>query len=143
MVNLQEQVPYREGTHPVFTSSENGCTHVGKNTSREHIRQFQVDGGVIPKNASDPRCDYLLLNDDKKTARYIELKGSDIEKAISQIENTIKLLHPSISSYTIYRRIVFRTGSHSVNSRIVTNWKKRYGKNNGVVISERKYEENI
>ena len=143
MVNLLEHTPYREGTHPVFTSSENGCTHVGKNVSLEKIRQFKVDGGVIPKNAQESRCDYLLLNDDKKTARYIELKGSDIEKAISQIEKTIEMIHPSIPAYQIYRRIVFRTGSHSVNSRIVTNWKKRYGKNNGAVISERKYEENI
>ena len=143
MANLLEHTPFREGRHPTFTSSENGCTHVGKNNSREHVRQFQVDGGIIPKNAPDPRCDYLLLNDDKQTARYIELKGSDIEKAIAQIENTIRMLHPSISSYTIFRRIVYRTGSHSVNSRSVTTWKLKYGKNNGAVVSERKYEENI
>ena len=143
MGSLLEHKPYREGTYSTFTSSENGCTHVGKNISRNNVRQFQVDGGIVPQNAPDQRCDYLLLNDDKQTARYIELKGSDIEKAIEQIENTIRMLHSSISSYTIFRRIVYRTGSHSVNSRFVTTWKLKYGKNNGAVVSERKYEENI
>ena len=104
--------------------------------------QFKVDGGIIPKNAPDSRCDYLLLNDKKETAYFIELKGSDIEKAISQIENSIAMFRHEIPQYKLFRRIVYRTGSHDVRLSSVTRWKKRFG-NGGAIVSERKYEENI
>ena len=60
--------------------------HVGKNKNRHMIRQFKVDGEVVAAGDMSPRCDYLLLNDDAKTSYYIELKGSDLVKAIEQIE---------------------------------------------------------
>lgn len=142
MANLLEYAPFRAGNHSTFTSSENGCTHVGKNVDRDAVRQFKVDGGIIPKNAPDSRCDYLLLNDKKETAYFIELKGSDIEKAISQVENSIAMFRHEIPQYKIFRRIVYRTGSHDVRLSSVTRWKKRFG-NNGAIVSERKYEENI
>lgn len=28
--NINDYTPFREGNHPVFPSSENGCKHVGK-----------------------------------------------------------------------------------------------------------------
>ncbi len=127
MAKLLEYAPYRQGAHAMFTSSENGCKHIGKNNDRNNVRQFQVDGGIFSKDDNCTRCDYLLLNDDKETAYYIELKGSDINKAISQIENTISMLHREIVNYAIYRRIVYRTGSHDVRGPQVLRWKKKYG----------------
>ena len=89
--NINDYKPFRTGQYPVFTSSENGCRHIGNNTKRQYVRHFKVDGEIFTGTV-ETRCDYLLLNDDTKTAYYIELKGSDLSKAIRQIENTITLL---------------------------------------------------
>lgn len=140
-ININKCMPHREGTHQTFTSSENGCTHVGINVDRNVVRQFKVDGEVLQEGHADSRCDYILLNDDKKSSYYIELKGSDLKKAIQQIEDTINMIAPSIPTYMVFRRIIYRTGSHDVHDSKVTFWK---GKNKGsVIIKSRMLEENI
>ncbi len=138
--NINDYTPFREGNHPVFPSSENGCKHVGKNINRQSIRHFKVDGEIF-KGPGEERCDVLLLNDEStpKTSYYIELKGSDLPKAIRQIENTIKLLSPSLRGYVVLRRIVYHTGSHNVRASSVLRWRAKYN----AVIKEREYSENI
>lgn len=136
--NINDYQPFRTGQYPVFTSSENGCRHIGNNTKRQYVRHFKVDGEIFTGTV-ETRCDYLLLNDDTKTAYYIELKGSDLSKAIRQIENTIKLLSPSLPGYAVLRRIVYHTGSHNVHASEVLRWKARYK----AVVKERAYSENI
>lgn len=133
--------PYREGRYPLFTSSENRCTHVGKNVHGNMVRQFKIDGEVFPKDTSPERCDYLLLNDEAKTSYYIELKGSDLEKAIEQIEGTIAMIAPSIPTYSVYRRIVYKTATHKIHESKVLLWQKRYIKS--AAIKERRLEESI
>lgn len=136
--NINDYTPFREGNHPVFSSSENGCRHIGNNVSRQYVRHFRVDGEVF-SGPGEERCDYLLLNDEAKTSYYIELKGSDLSKAIRQIENTIRLIAPSLSGYAILRRIVYHTGSHNVRASDVMRWKAKCK----AVIKEREYSENI
>lgn len=136
--NINDYTPFREGKHPVFSSSENGCRHIGNNVSRQYIRHFKVDGEVF-SGSGEERCDYLLLNDEAKTSYYIELKGSDLSKAIRQIENTIKLIAPSLSGYAVFRRIIYHTGSHNVRASDVLRWKAK----RSAVIKEREYSENI
>lgn len=132
--NINDYKPFREGNHSVFPSSENGCRHVGNNTKRQYVRHFKVDGEVF-RGPGEERCDYLLLNDEAATSYYIELKGSDLPKAIRQIENTIKLLSPSLPGYAVLRRIVYHTGSHNVHASEVLRWKARYK----AVVKERAY----
>ena len=132
--NINDFTPHRAGQHSVFTSAENRCTHVGKNKNRHMIRQFKVDGEVVAAGDMSPRCDYLLLNDDAKTSYYIELKGSDLVKAIEQIETTVAMIAPSIPEYAVLRRIVFRTGTHGIQTRPVLSWKRKHG--NTVVIKD-------
>ena len=95
--------------------------------------------GKFSEGPGEERCDYLLLNDEAATSYYIELKGSDLPKAIRQIENTIKLLSPSLPGYAVLRRIVYHTGSHNVHASEVLRWKARYK----AVVKEREYSENI
>ena len=140
-ININGCVPYREGRHQTFTSSENGCTHIGKNVNHNVVRQFKVDGEVLQEGHADSRCDYVLLNDEKKTSYYIELKGSDLKKAIQQVEDTISMIAPSIPTYTIFRRIIYRTGSHNVHDSKVTVWKGRH--KSSAIIKSRMLEENI
>lgn len=138
--SINDYPPYRAGKHSVFTSSENGCTHCGKNMSQCMVRQFKIDGGVFT-DGTTPRCDYLLLNDDRHTSYYIELKGSDLPKAIEQLEHTISMISPSIPDYKVFRRIVYRTGSHKIRESKVVLWQRKHG--SSVQIKARKLEENI
>ena len=100
----------------------------------------QVDGEVVAAGDMSPRCDYLLLNDDAKTSYYIELKGSDLVKALSRLRLPCHDA-PSIPEYAVLRRIVFRTGTHGIQTRPVLSWKRKHG--NTVVIKERLLEETI
>lgn len=138
-VNINSHKPYCEGKHSVFISKENNCTHRGKNASRCAVRQFKIDGDVF-KDGDAQRCDFLLLNDDKQTSYYIELKGSDLPKAINQIEHTIAIISPSLPNYKVFRRIVYRTGTHRIRESIVIQWRK---KNRTALIRERLLEEDI
>lgn len=142
MAMLDGCAPVRCGTHSKFVSSENGCSHIGNNKDSNYVRQYQVDGQVVPSTSTVERCDYLLLNDTKQNAYYIELKGSDIHKAMRQIDNSVCMIQSSHLGYTIYRRIVYRSGSHDVNSSAVTRWKRTHGVNY-VIIKSIKIEENI
>lgn len=57
--NINDYTPFREGNHPVFPSSENGCKHVGKNINRQSIRHFKVDGEIFKargKNGATFSC---------------------------------------------------------------------------------------
>lgn len=134
--------PARCGTYSKFVSSENGCSHIGNNKDNSYIRQYKVDGDVFSPASTAERCDYLLLNDTKQNAYYIELKGSDIHKAMQQIDNSVSMLQPAHAGYTVYRRIVYRTGSHDVNSSVVTRWKCKHGVNK-VIVKSIKIEETI
>lgn len=101
--NINDYQPFREGRHPVFTSPENGCKHIGKNVNKQYIRHFKVDGEVF-RGPGEERCDYLLLNDEAATSYYIELKGSDLPKA----RDILATVSYRISDITlIYKNLAF------------------------------------
>jgi len=139
-MNINDYTPRRSGTYAEFVSSENGCKHIGRNVSGHEIRQFKIDGEVIAKNSGSARCDYLLLNDDAKSAYYIELKGSDLEKAIQQIESTVQLFQTSLPDYTPYRRIIYFSGTTDIKGSAVQRWKAKHPT---AIIRRRFYSEAI
>lgn len=141
-IRLNDADPVRAGRYPAFTSKEKNCIHVGCNKNGSYVRQYRVDGGVVPKSYEGARCDYLLLNDDRKRAYYIELKGSDIRKAMQQIDVSVAMLQPDHPGYTVYRRIVYCSGSHEVQSSEVLRWKAKHGPKL-VKIKSRRMEEDI
>ena len=139
-MNINDYTPRRSGTYAEFVSSENGCKHIGRNVSRHEIRQFKIDGEVITKNADTARCDYLLLNDEAKRAYYIELKGSDLEKAIQQIEATVQMFQTSLPGYTTYKRIIYFSGTTDIKGSAVQRWKAKHPT---AIIRRRLYSEAI
>ena len=112
-----------------------------KNPDKKAIRQFKVDGEVFPKGHDPERCDWLLLDDTKGNAYYIELKGSDIPHAIEQIESTIREdFIGRFLSYIVFKRIVYKTGTHKIQESSVIKWKQR---NKNAIIKEKQLSENI
>lgn len=60
---------------------------------KKNYLKVHIDNGLI-KDSNDNKCDYLFIRDytceENKTEFYfVELKGSDIEKAFNQIEESI------------------------------------------------------
>ncbi len=69
---------------------ENQRKIIFQNPSRLVYQKVDVDGCTITGKAI--RCDKLLLSSDEQQEYYVELKGTDVKHAISQIEETIKKL---------------------------------------------------
>ena len=139
MTNINDYTPFRKGTYQTFSCSENKCTYFGKNPEGKEIRQFQVDGGVFSKGSTPARCDWLFLNDTDSRVYYVELKGSDNPRAIAQIQSTENEIQSSIRQYSVFRRIVYHTGSHKVNGSEAINWKNQGRGAN--IIKAQKYDE--
>jgi len=57
-------------------------------SDRAHVRAYLVDGCLI---TDGQRCDYLVIPN-ARSAVFIELKGGDVEKGISQLEQSVKIL---------------------------------------------------
>lgn len=139
MTDINSFTPHQAGKLSVFSCNENSCTYVGKNPKKKDIRQFKVDGNIFPQNSPLPRCDYLFLNDTDQAAYYIELKGTDIFRAIKQIQQTEQEIQTSIKEYTVFRRIIYYSHSHRVTDQRVQKWKLQ-GKGANI-LKERKFEE--
>lgn len=61
------------------------------NLARRSVEKIQVDDCAIKQGL---RCDWLLRTDDSVSKQdiFVELKGSDIEHAIRQLEESLRVL---------------------------------------------------
>ena len=89
--------------------------HVALNTTGDEVAQYHIDDPQILGN-NNSCCDYLIFNDSKKRAYFIELKGRDLCKAKSQVLDAENLFVSDLAGYTRFYRIVYRTGSHRVQN---------------------------
>lgn len=77
-----------EFTDSCIVVKENKSKFELKNPNRKTIKRIQVDGCLISDERE--RCDWILsLDTPTPRVLYVELKGCDIEKAISQLKSTI------------------------------------------------------
>lgn len=84
---------------------ENKMKYLAENRDENRVCLIQVDGCLITKGI---RCDYLLLNCDKKNSYFIELKGKKLLHAIEQIDRSVHILKKDISDFKINARIILR-----------------------------------
>ena len=144
---LKPELSHCEERQKIIVSRDRGgCEHRALNSSECLVRQFYLDEEIIPKDQES--CDRLVLNIDNRRAYFIELKGTDIQKAIDQIEASEKYLQQELNQYKKLYRIIYRTGSHRINSRKTIQWKESKGCLPGTsipiaIIKSRKLEESI
>ncbi|MDR1140956.1 MAG: hypothetical protein LBL62_04630 [Planctomycetaceae bacterium] len=69
------------------------------NNSQKRVAKIQVDGGLI--TGQQEKCDWLLINWDDRLSFFIELKGSDLMKAISQIKSSLNIIWNDIQQLSI------------------------------------------
>jgi len=74
------------------------------NHSSDHLAKYRVDGGLIADEGA--KCDYLLLNCEKKQSYFIELKGCDLIHAVDQIDRSIEELKNNLPGFAFFARIV-------------------------------------
>lgn len=124
----------------ISRDTKSRCEHRAHNLERNLIRHYQIDGGVITDKTVQ-KCDFLLLNDDKKNAYLIELKGTHILKALQQLEETEKHLREALKAYTLNYRIVYKANTQAIRSSEYTKFCK--AKKNRVKASTNLLEETI
>ena len=59
------------------------------NTSRAKYWKVKIDGEVYKKGSPNERCDYYVEHSEKHNEYFIELKGTHIDKAYSQLKTSI------------------------------------------------------
>ncbi|MDO4719845.1 MAG: hypothetical protein Q4A78_04210 [Peptostreptococcaceae bacterium] len=98
--------------------------HKAVNLLRYKVRHYQLDGDLIRGRTC---CDFLLLNDTGSKAYLIELKGSNLDKAVEQLEEGRKILEAELSGYEFfYRAVCSRVKTHKINSRKVRSFKEKH-----------------
>ncbi len=115
----------------VICSDSNAKTkYIYDNTSNDYLAKYYVDNGLITDNIA--KCDFLLLNCDKRKSYFIEIKGSDIIRAIEQINNSIELLNDKLRGFSIFARIVLtRTNTTALRNTKYLRLQKKLEKLKG------------
>lgn len=137
---LKEEKSICKINQKIIVSEENKRKHIANNIDENRVFQFRIDGDIIPKSTSMKRCDYLVKNEEKKDLYFIELKGTDVKKAIDQITDTIDYLKNEINGYSILPRIIYRPNSHGVHDTKVREFQRKYPRS---IIATNIYEEEI
>lgn len=86
------------------------------------------------------------MNQDKKSAYLIELKGSNVLHAMDQVLSSAGLLQDDLSDCDVFYRIIYRSRTQEVRQSRIIRWKEKMGKKNGiavVILKEKQYEEPI
>lgn len=137
---LDESKSICEKHQKIIVSEENKRKHIANNDDENLVHQFKIDGGIVPASSSMSRCDYLVINLEKKNAYPIELKGTDVKHAVDQIRSTITYLGSELSSYTILPRIIYKPNTHGIRDSKVRSFIMDYPR---CVLKTNTYEEKI
>lgn len=129
-----------EERQKIIVSEENSRKYTAYNVDKNLVRHFKIDGGIVPTSSSMPRCDYLVINLEKKNAYPIELKGTDVKHAVDQIRSTITYLGGELNSYTILPRIIYKSNTHGIRDSKVRSFIMDYKR---CVLKTNTYEEKI
>lgn len=84
---------------PVIVVEENHSKLTVRNSGKRSLNKIKVDGCLISQEHE--KCDWLVATTDQPLrALYIELKGCDVKKAISQLKNTVRLTEASFKQHS-------------------------------------------
>ncbi len=117
------------------TDEKSSTKYIYENDSLDNLSKYRVDGCLI--NDDDSKCDFLLLNCTKGISYFIELKGSDLIKAVEQIDRSINVLHKDFKEYSVEARIVLtRVNTTDLKSTKLIRLESKLKKLNGTLIKQ-------
>lgn len=115
--------------------AKSSTKYIYENDSLDKLTKYRVDGCLI--NDDDSKCDYLLLNCTKEVSFFVELKGSDLIKAVEQIDRSIDILHKDFKEYSVEARIVLtRVNTTDLKSTKLIRLESKLKKLNGKLIKK-------
>jgi hypothetical protein len=130
LTELQSQCKERA---KIIVCEENKMRYQANNIDEQKVRKYR-----LPERNNAKQCDFIVLNDEKCNVYFIELKGSDIKKAILQIYTSREYLKQALAGYTFYLRIIASKVYKADNSSDAIKFRKQNG-----VIATQKYMEDI
>ena len=83
------------------------CLENGKKFTLNNATTFlkvQIDVDILPLNDKATRCDFLLFKEEKSKRLieiFVELKGTDVPKALEQLEGSIQMFGKSSNQYAM------------------------------------------
>lgn len=96
-----------------FDIIHNEKGNVGKEKNAKIVIDFKgnyhlikVDKGILQHLKDEKKCDYLILNCERNTASFVELKGRNLADAAEQILNTYKILRSEIEKFKPLEAII-------------------------------------
>lgn len=112
--------------------------HRAENPQRKfNLRHYRLDGDLIQQKTC---CDFLLINDSRKKAYFIELKGKNIDDAPEQLEAGEEKCRAELKGYTFFYRIVCsKAKTHKLQNNKIRRFKEKCGKR--LVIRENCFSE--
>ena len=76
------------------------------NEDRKPFDKYVVDNCLLKLKEREEKCDYLIRIIDMKQAFFVECKGSDLLKAIRQLDSTIGILGKELAGFVFKGRII-------------------------------------
>lgn len=104
---------HKETCGNIATCEENRREFILKN-AKDFIK-VTLDGGVIPKGQKPECCDFYFYKEDEIEI-FVELKGKDVSKSLSQLEESISLFSKKYQRR--YAFSVVKASLPSTNTRI-------------------------
>ena len=127
-----------------ITCVENGKRYTINNlkTAPLTISKYHIDGGVF-QESEIRRCDYAFYHANCFVV-FIELKGTDYNHALTQIQSTVKQLEPNLAGIKIYGRVIASRCPNMSNDPNTLKIREEFARRGGNFISKSKtFEENI
>lgn len=119
----------------ICTDAKSSTKYIFENNLLDELTKYRVDGCLI--NDDNSKCDYLLLNCTKEVSYFVELKGSDLIKAVEQIDRSIDILHKDFKEYSVEARIVLtRVNTTDLKSTKLIRLESKLKKLNGKLIKK-------
>lgn len=93
--------------------------------SKFDLRHYKLDGVWVKHTIC---CDYLLINDSRRKAYLIELKGGNIDEAVNQLEAGEQMCKAELEGYSFFYRIVCsKAKTHKIRNIKFRRFKEKYG----------------
>jgi hypothetical protein len=129
-----------------YCSNSRAANEKGKRfeiVSKEEFTKIKIDGGLITSQQIE-KCDFGFVRHSNGEFYFVELKGKDIDKAYSQIVNTIKHFETNFVKTQKRHRFGFIVGSKyprasTANQKLKLDFASKHGKSLDIQTRELKY----
>lgn len=125
---LTPEISLCEKNQAIVVSRDKGAQreHRANNPQRKFdLRHYKLDGVLIKRKTC---CDFLLINDSRKKAYFIELKGGNIDEAVNQLEAGERECKAELEGYSFFYRIVCsKAKTHKIQNTRFRKFREKCG----------------